>query len=250
MECTIKNAIFAPQILPKTDMAKKESDDILEDLDVNETISKAEGFVTENKKSIGIIATAIVVIIVGYFGYLNLIVGPQEQNAQSEMFMAQYYFENDSIEKAINGDGQYPGFIEIIDTYGSSNSANLAQYYLGMCYMKQGLWNEAIENLKGYDAEDDITGALSLGAMGDAYMELGDKDEALNYYDKAANWDNNHFTAPIFLMKAAMVHEMNGDYSKAANIYERIEKDYPKSSEAREVTKYIERAKALASQGN
>ena len=107
-------------------MAKKENEDILDDLDVNESISKAEGFVQENKKSISIIATAIVVIIVGYFGYMNLIVKPQEQNAQSEMFMAQYYFEQDSVDKAINGDGQFPGFIEIIYPYGSPQSANLS----------------------------------------------------------------------------------------------------------------------------
>jgi tetratricopeptide (TPR) repeat protein len=230
-------------------MAKKQNEDLLDDLDVNESISKAEGFVQENKKSISIIATAIVVIIVGYFGYMNLIVKPQEQNAQSEMFMAQYYFEQDSVDKAINGDGQFPGFIEIIDTYGSSQSANLAHYYLGMCYMKKGQWEDAIENLKSYDAEDDITGALALGAIGDANLELGDRSEALSYYNKAANWDANYFTAPIFLMKAAMVQELEGNYSAAAGLYERIEKDFPESSEAKNVEKYLERARALAEKG-
>ncbi len=231
-------------------MAKKENEDILESLDVGETISKAEGFLTENKKSISVIAGAVVVIILGYFAYTNLIVKPQEKNAQSEMFMAQFYFEKDSVDKAINGDGQYPGFIEIIDSYGSSQSANLAHYYLGMCYMKKGEWDQAIETLKGYDAEDDVTGALALGAIGDANLELNNNSEALEYYNKAANWDANRFTAPIFMMKAAMVNELNGDYSSALALYERIKKDYPESTEAREVEKYIVRASSMSGSGS
>jgi tetratricopeptide (TPR) repeat protein len=231
-------------------MAKKKSDDVLDDLNVTEKISSAEGFIVENKKSIGIISSAVLVIILLYFGYTNLIVGPQEQDAQREMFMAQKYFETDSIEKAINGDGQYPGFIEIIDTYGSSPSANLAHYYLGMCYMKKAQWEDAIDNLKGYDAEDAITGALALGAIGDANLELDNRDEALSYYNKAINWNSNYFTAPIFMMKAALVHELAGDYKAAAGFYERIKNDFPESAEAKEIERYIVRANSMASKSN
>ena len=225
---------------------KKQSSDNLE---ITETISKAEGYVSENKKSIGIIGGVILVVILGYFGYTNLVVKPQEENAQKEMFMAERYFQQDSVDKAINGDGQFPGFIEIIDNYGSSNSANLAHYYLGMCYMKKGQWDNAIEYLSKYDAEDDITGALALGAIGDANLELGKKDDAEKFYMKAIDWDKNQFTASIFLMKAAMVKELNKDYKGAAEIYERIKKDYPQSTEARDIERYIVRANNLATQG-
>jgi len=150
-------------------MADKHTEN--DDLIIDETISKTEGYIQENKKSISIIGGAILIVILGYFGYTNFIVKPQEESANREMFMAERYFQLDSVDKAINGDGQYPGFIEIIDNYGSSNSANLAQYYLGMCYMKKGEWDNAIEHLSSYDAEDDVTGALALGAIGDAHLE-------------------------------------------------------------------------------
>ena len=153
-----------------------------DNLEITETLNKAEGYVTENKKSITIIGGAILVVILGYFGYTNLIVKPQEENAQKEMYMAESYFQQDSVDKAMNGDGQFPGFIEIIDNYGSSNSANLAHYYLGICYLKKGQWDNAIEYLSKYDAEDDITGALALGAIGDAYLEKGDNDEAEKFF--------------------------------------------------------------------
>lgn len=217
-----------------------------ENLEITDTINKAEGYVSENKKSISIIGGAILVVILGYFGYTNLIVKPQEENALKEMFMAERYFQQDSVDKAINGDGQFPGFLEIIDNYGSSNSANLAHYYLGMCYMKKGQWQSAIEYLSKYDAEDDITGALALGAIGDANMELGNKDEAEKFYLKAIDWDENQFTSAIFLMKAASVKELKNDYKGAVELYERIKKDYPQSTEARDIERYIVRANNLA----
>jgi tetratricopeptide (TPR) repeat protein len=177
---------------------------------------------------------------------MNFIVKPQQESAVKEMFMAEKYFSKDSIDKALMGDGNFPGFLQIIDDYGSSQAANLSHYYAGMCYMKKKQWDEAIDYLKSYDAEDDITGALALGAIGDAYLEKGDKDEALNYYEKAAGWDDNDFSAPIFMKKAAMVYELDSDYRAAIDIYKNIKKKYPSSTEGREIDKYIARAEALA----
>src|SRR5687767_6349485 len=110
-------------------MAVKDQEKGIGNLEFNESVNKAEGYLHENRKSISIIGGGILLVILGYFAYTNFIVKPQEENAQKEMFMAERYFQQDSIDKAINGDGQFPGFIEIIDNYGSSNSANLAHYY-------------------------------------------------------------------------------------------------------------------------
>jgi tetratricopeptide (TPR) repeat protein len=230
-------------------MAEKDQNQGIESIEINETINKAEGYISENKKSISIIVGAVLVVILGYFGYTNLIVKPQEENAIREMFMAERYFQMDSVNLAINGDGQFMGFQEIIDNYGSSSSANRAHYYLGMCYMKKGEWDNAIEYLSGYDAEDDVTGALALGAIGDANLEKGNNEEALNYYMKAVDWDKNQFTAAIFLLKAATVKEIQNDYKGATDLYERIKKDYPQSTEARDVDRYIARASQLSAKG-
>ncbi len=217
------------------------------DLDITETISKTEKYVNENKKSLSIIGGAILVLIGGYFGYSQFWVKPQEENAQKEMFMAERYFGMDSLNLALNGDGNFPGFLEIIDNYGSSNSANLAHYYAGICFLKKGEFEKAIEYLKKYDAEDDVTGAIALGGIGDAYLELGNTDEARNYYKKAVNWDSNQFTQGIYSMKLAMVYEMKEDWKSAKEVYERIKKDYPNSTEGRDVEKYIARAEAMMS---
>lgn len=216
-----------------------------QNIDITEKIDKAEHYVQENKKSLTIIGGAVAVVVLGYFAYNNFIVAPQEKEAQSNMFYAEQYFQLDSVNLALNGDGNHQGFLEIIDNYGSSKSANLAHYYTGICYLKKGEYENAIEHLSDYDAEDDITGAIALGGIGDANLELGNKDDALKYYKKAAGWDKNQFTAPLYMMKAAMVYEMNNDYKSAAGLYEKIKIDFPTSTEARDIDKYLARAQAM-----
>jgi predicted negative regulator of RcsB-dependent stress response len=212
--------------------------------DIDQSFDKAESYIQENKKSLSIIAVVAIVLFGGYFAYNQFIVKPQQANAEKQMFMAEYYFKNDSLDKAIKGDGNFPGFEEIISSYGSSKSANLAHYYLGVSYLRKGQFDEAIAALSKYDAEDDITGAIALGCIGDAHLEKGDKDQALSFYKKAADYDANQFTAPVYLMKQALVYEMNNDYKSAADIYNRIKRDYPNSTEARQVATYLARAQA------
>ena len=216
-----------------------------ETIDIGESVHKAEQYVKDNKRSLSIIGGAAIALIAGYFGYQQFIVKPQEENAQKEMYVAERYFGQDSVNIAIKGDGSFPGFEEIVNNYGSSKSGNLAQYYLGLSLLKKGEYDKAIESLSSYDAEDDVTGALALGGIASAHLELGHQDDALKFYKKAADWDKNNFTRPLFLLKTAMVYEMQKNHKDALSLYQQIKKDYPTSSEARDIDKYIGRAEAL-----
>ena len=104
----------------------EEKDELL--VDVQHAYSKTELYIEENKKSLAIIAAGIILVVTGYFAWDKLYVAPQEEEAQSKMFVAQQYFENDSLDKAINGDGNNPGFKTIAEEYGVTKSANLAHY--------------------------------------------------------------------------------------------------------------------------
>jgi len=165
------------------------------------------------------------------------------------MFMAEKYFEKDSVNLALFGDGNYLGFLDIIDDYKMTKSANLSKYYAGICYLKLGNWEEAISYLKKFKKKDEMVSAMAIGAIGDAYMEMSDPDKAAGYYMKAANDRTNEFTTPLFLMKAGITYEQMGEWDKALKAYERIKNEYDKSFEGRGVDKYLIRAKELASQG-
>ena len=192
-----------------------------------------------------IVIGAIIVIVLGYIGYKKLYLGPKEKEAQGQMFMAQKYFEMDSLNLALNGDGNYLGFLSIIDDYGITKSGNLANYYAGMCYLKKGEFDNAIEHLKKFSSDDEFLSSLSLGAIGDAYMELGDNDKALDFYLKAAKNKENDFTSAQFYLKAGFVYEELKQFDKALEQYEKIKKDFFRSYESRDIDKYIERVKGL-----
>ncbi|MFP4365955.1 MAG: tetratricopeptide repeat protein, partial [Bacteroidales bacterium] len=103
---------------------------------VENLLSKTEHYIEENQKSLTIIVTAIVIVVLGYLGYRNLYVAPLEEEARSQIYMAERYFEQDSFYLALYGDGNYPGFADIIDDYSVTKTANLAHYYAGISYLR------------------------------------------------------------------------------------------------------------------
>jgi tetratricopeptide (TPR) repeat protein len=215
-------------------------------VDVEQAFSKTELFIENNKKSLSIIIGAIAVLIGGYLTYKYWYVEGEETKARAEMFKAEQYFELDSLDKAMNGDGNLVmGFAQIVEDYSITPSGNLAEYYLGMCLLKKGQYEEAIEHLKSFDGKDQIVAPIATGAIGDANLELGKTDDAITYYLKAAEQNNNKFTTPIYLKKAAMANEDKGNFADAVKLYERIQNEFAETTEGRDMEKYIARAKAL-----
>jgi tetratricopeptide (TPR) repeat protein len=225
-------------------MSKKKIEDNEPIVDVQEVYSKTEHFVENNKKPLMIVVLAAIVIIGGYFGYKKMIIAPMELEAQSAMFMAEKYFEQDSLQKAVNGDGLNYGFVDIVDEFGGTKSANLAHYYLGICYRNMGEFEMAIEELESFSSDDIMISAVALGAIGDSYMELNDIDKAISYYEKAAAHNANTLTSPMYLFKAGIAYEDNQDFASANKKYKAIKTDYPDSREAQTIDKYIARAEA------
>jgi tetratricopeptide (TPR) repeat protein len=213
---------------------------------VEEALSRTEQFIEQNQKILTIVVGAIILVVLGYFGYQKFYISPMEKEARSQMFMAEMYFSQDSLDLALNGDGNYLGFLDIIDEFGAVKQAKLANYYAGICFLKKGEFEEAIDYLKDYTINDKIIAPMATGAIGDAYLELKDYESASKYYIEAADKDENSFTAPTFLLKAGRTFEILQDYSKAVNAYEKIKNDYALSMEARNIDKDIAKAKGLA----
>lgn len=212
---------------------------------VEEAFGKTEQFIEKYQNVILIVVAAIIVIVLGYFGFKRFYLAPKEKDAQSQMFMAEKYFEQDSLKKALNGDGQYLGFLSIIDEYGITKSANLAHYYSGVCYLKLGQFDLALEQLKKFSTKDQLLGPMAKGAMGDANMELKQVQKAVDLYLEAADMKKNDFTSPLFLMKAGMAYEELGNLDKALTTYKRIREEYPRSYEGREIEKNISYVEGL-----
>ncbi len=220
-------------------MAKQDTKQAEERLEnVEEALSKTELWIEEHQKTLWGILIALLVVAFAIFG-INRYRQKRNETASKQIFNAEAAFEKENYDVALNGDGNNLGFLDIISNYGSTKTGKLANYYAGICYMKQGNYNDAIEYLKKYTNNDQILSAMALGAIGDCYMELGNNAEAANYYGKAAHKNPNDFTSPMFLSKEGMTYEIMGNYGKALEAYKMLKKDFPLSNEAFEISKNI-----------
>ena len=229
-------------------MAKKKHTEITDDQrleNIGETLSKTEEFIFNNQKVLGIVIVIIIVAILGYFGFNRYYIEPKTEEALAQMYQAQLFFESDSLDKALYGDGNSLGFVDISKEYSMTKPGNLANYYAGISFLRKNDFEQAIDYLESFSADDHLVSPMATGAIGDAYMELGDKDKAAAYYLEAANMDDNDFTAPLFLYKAGQVYELQGKYDKAINTYTRVKDNYYKSNEGRFVQKNISRVEEI-----
>ncbi|HLN54532.1 MAG TPA: tetratricopeptide repeat protein [Bacteroidales bacterium] len=226
-------------------MAKKQKDENPQTIsNVEETLSRTEHFLEENYKTLltvlGVIVGIVALVWVGKL-YLN----NRNEEAQSQMYQAERYLEMDSVKLALNGDGNYLGFLDIANDYKLTKSGNLAKYSAGICYLRLGNFEEAIDFLEKYSKKDKVIGSLAIGATGDAYVELGNLEKGVSKYIEAADYAENSFNTPLFLMKAAELYELQNKYADALKLYERIQKEYPESTEGSSIDKYIARVKVL-----
>ncbi|MFS8617091.1 MAG: tetratricopeptide repeat protein [Solitalea sp.] len=216
---------------------------------LSDQFGKAEKFIAENRKSLLIIASSVVILVLLYIGYTKFYLAPREQEAINDMFKAQEFFRNDSLDKALNGDGNYKGFLSIIEEYDGTKSANLANFYTGVIYLKQGKFQEAIDHLAHYSAKDEITRVEAIGLIGDAYNELKQYDKAIKQYREAANTNPNSFTSPLYLMKLALVYETTNNAAKALETYKKIKAEYWQFAQTQNIDAYISKLEVKALSG-
>lgn len=225
----------------KTQMAKKKNIQQTETAidNVDATLSRAEQFIENNLKQVLIGLGAVIAIVLGYWGYGEYIVAPLEDEAQHAIFPAQRAAQNDSLRLAVEGNINQMGFVEVADEYSSTKAGNLANYYAGMCYLQMGEFEKAIEHLDKFSSNDGVLNVQAVAGIGDAFHELNQPEEALDYYTKAANLDGNDFSTPVVLKKAAQTAEMLSKWSTALKMYKRLQKEYPDAQESREIEKFI-----------
>jgi len=220
---------------------------------LDEGASRTEEWVEKNQKAILIFVGVVAISVLGYLGFHNFIQEPKEAEAMNEMFQAQSYYEQalaaTSKDSLFNlsltgGEGKF-GFLDIIDNYGSTNAGNLATYYAGIAYLNTGKYQEAIEYLDAFKANDMNVAPIAKGAIGDAFAQLDQQEEALKYYEKAASMSKSELTAPRFLLKAGITALGLGKKDVALKQFMAITVNYPKSPEATKATLYAGKAEAM-----
>ena len=219
----------------------------------NGALMKSEAFAMKYRKAIIIAVAAIIIAVVGGFLYKAYVAQPREEKASTALAKGQEYFDAEQFDKALKGDGAgYAGLLNIIRDYSSTDAANLANLYAGLCYANLNKWDDAVKYLDAYSPADDaMVSPAAIAALGNAYAHVNQIDKAIDNLEKAAEMADkqakdgvNNSIAPTFYLQAGILLESRGKKDKALELYQKIKANYVNAQlvQSQEIDKYIERA--------
>jgi tetratricopeptide (TPR) repeat protein len=188
---------------------------------------------------------AIILIVVVILGVRQYYLLPQEAEAQEAIFPGENFLANQQWDVALNGDSAtYIGFLGVMDEYGFTKTGKLAKAYAGICCYHLGKYDEALDYLKAYRANDKVLDPVIIGLIGDCYVNTKNVEEGVKYFRKAALKAESEYISPIYLKKAGLAYESLADFKHAIEVYNTIKTQYANSLEAADIDKYIDRASA------
>lgn len=216
------------------------SDKRTEHVEQNDAINRLDAFWKKNQKVITYISLAVIVIVGGWYIYQQYVVKPKEEKAQEAIFKAEEYFRADSLKLALDGNQTDKGFLYVIKNYGGTQTAELAHFYAGVCYLRLNDFDNAIKYLKDYDTDSKLIQAKAWGALADAYSSKGEKDKAIDLYKKAGrHFPEDEVFSPEYLFRAAQLLEIENKNDEAVDVYTELKEKYPRSDKGGQADKYI-----------
>lgn len=214
----------------------------VQDMDSSEVvIAKAKSFWDKYSKPLMIVSTLIILVIGGWYVYQNFFQKPKEAKAIEAMFRAEEYYRLDSVNLALNGDGQNLGFVKIVDKFGGTKAGKLASFYAGSCYLKLNDYEKAVKYLKKFSSSSDLVQARAYKLLGDAYADWGKNDEALSNYKKAGrHFEKDEANSPEYLFAAAyFADKVMKNQKEAISLYKELKEKYPRSQQAFDADNYL-----------
>ena len=227
-------------------MAKKvKSTTTQTEANVGEIFSKSEKFIETYKNYIMIGFGVIIILVVAILGIRQYYLLPKEVEAQEAIFPGENFLANRQWNIALNGDSaNYIGFLGIIDEYPHTKTANLAKAYAGISFYHLGQYQDALDHLKAFSANEKIVDPVITGLIGDCYVNLNNVEEGIKYFKEAASKAENQYISPIYLKKAGLAYESLSDFKNAVDVYNTLKSKYPNSQEAADIDRFIYRASA------
>jgi len=206
------------------------------------TPGRTESLINENGKKVIYGLGGVAVLVGAYILYGMFVSAPAEVAATEAGWRSEaYVLDTEDYQTAISGDDSYLGLEAIVSQHGGTGQGDISTYELGIAYLNNGQFSEAIATLSSVDFGDELITSVAFGAIGDANMELGNTSEAISYYEQAYENSENSLTAPVYLKKAGFALELDNQFKEAKALYERIRDEYPRSAEGKLIDKLIVR---------
>jgi len=190
---------------------------------------KASDWLQENSQYLLWGAVVLVLATAGavYFFYTS---ANAERDASVELSKATRSFENTDYQNAI------AQLSNLVDNYGGTNSGKIGRFYLANSFYMTKDYENAEKNYKKFISVfsgDEHFLAAAEGGVAATLEQRNRPAEAAKAFERAAT----HYTsvlAPGFLIQAGHCYAEAGDKARARDMYDKVVKDYPKSSEKEE----------------
>ncbi|MCC6815424.1 MAG: tetratricopeptide repeat protein [Saprospiraceae bacterium] len=209
-------------------------------LDLGTVTRNAGTFFDKNRPKIFLVLGSLVAILGGYLAYKYLYQEPQNIEAAEQMYQAEFLFNKDSFDLALNNPGGgFAGFKEIAENYGGTKTGNIAKYYAGLCNLQLGNYEEAKTYFEDFEPNGKITPIIKYSSLGDVNANLNDYKAAIGYYEKASTINENDFLTPMVLKKLGVLKESQGDKEGALKAFEKIRDRYPGAPDANGIDRFI-----------
>lgn len=206
----------------------KETVEFFKDLD--QEALQTEMFLEKHAKTIGMIFGALVLAVLGYFGYQQFIVKPKNTEATIAYLAAQKNLSQGKDAEALGGkSAANPGFLGTYKNFSGTDAGKLAAYNAGLLKFKEGKYQEAYDLLNDFSSGNKVLMALKYGAMADCQANLNKADGALSLLDKASTASDDPYTSYFFTRKAgimALALKKNADAKKYFSAIEEKYQDY------------------------
>jgi len=215
---------------------------IVQDRDSGEyAIARAKDFWGKYGKILTIASVVVILAAGGDYIFNEYVKKPKEKKAAEMLFKAEEYFRMDSVSKALNGDGQAPGFLRVISKYGGTKAGERAEFLAASCYIKLNDNDNALKHLKKFKTSSKPVQARAYKLMADAYADKGNFKEAFDYYKKAGNafTDEEGFAAQCLFLAAYLAQKNLNDSKSAIELYKEIKEKYPRTQQGYDADNYL-----------
>ncbi|MGI9525884.1 MAG: tetratricopeptide repeat protein [Weeksellaceae bacterium] len=223
----------------KKEEKKYATEEVFESLE--HTAQQSEHFLEKNAKLLGIIFGVLILGALGYFAYLKFVKEPNNINAQKEIVTADQMFNQDSMSLALNGSpGAYLGYNQIIEEYSGSDVANIAKFKSAIALYQTGQYQEALDRIESFNADEEVMKAMKSGVKGDALVQLGQKDKALEAYTSAVNASKLQVLQEVYTKKAATLAFDLKNYESGLKVINSYMEGYPDGDASGEIAQLKE----------
>ncbi|MBI3004365.1 MAG: tetratricopeptide repeat protein [Ignavibacteriales bacterium] len=222
---------------PKKKITKKE---IKEDRLVT-TYFEARSWMDANRRLVGYIVGIPVLLVVVLFLW-NLNLRESNEKGMAKLAKVTSYYDQGRYDEAINGapqEGVIQGLAAIVNEHGNTDAGQIAKLYLANCYFAKSDYQKALEHYIDAELDDKMLAASALAGAAACHEAMNRHEEAAVLFEKAASKNMTGLQAPENLHHAALNYALSGKKERAVELLKKLKKEFPESTLARDVDRYL-----------